>query len=49
MALEGAGCRIMPTDYQYMCSEAGQAHNPGRDPGQKADRSGGMLLLTAYA
>ena len=48
MALREQGV-VHAEDYQYMCSEAGAGKNPGRDPGEEADRSSCLLLLTAYA
>ena len=36
-------------DYQYMCSEAGQAEDPGGHQGKTTDRRRCMFLFPAYA
>ena len=48
MALQEQGV-VHAEDYQYMCSEAGQAKIQEAIREKKADRSSGLLLLTAYA
>ena len=40
---------VYSTNYQYMCSAAGQKHDSGRDTRLSAGRHSRMLLLAAYA